>query len=162
VTVSDSSAFILAHHNYSAAIVTLREPFSSIPEGSFFGSVANLLLQRECIKVRGRWIYLYHAIDSNGVTVEFWFSEQRNLTAAKRCLRKALERHERPERIELDGSQTNREAILSCGTTNRLQDRSRRKLTPSRIRPSACLTLHIEQDHRAVNRRIRPMLGSSS
>jgi transposase-like protein len=34
------------------------------------------------IKVRGRWMYLYRAIDSHGDTVEFWFSERRNLTAA--------------------------------------------------------------------------------
>jgi transposase-like protein len=34
------------------------------------------------IKVRGRWMYLYRAIDSNGETVEFWFSERRYLTAA--------------------------------------------------------------------------------
>ena len=66
------------------------------------------------IKVRGHWRYLYRAIDSNGDTVEFWFSERRNLAAAKRFLRKALKRHGRPERIVIDGSQTNREAILSC------------------------------------------------
>jgi len=111
------------------------------------------------IKVRGRWMYLYRAIDSDGDTVEFWFSERRNLTAAKRFLRKALKRHGRPERIVIDGSQTNREAILSCDTTNRLQDRSRRKLKPIRIRQSAYLNNRIEQDHRAIKRRIRPMLG---
>ena len=69
-------------------------------------------------------MYLYGAIDSNGDTVEFWFSERRNLTAAQRFLRKALKRHGRPERIVIDGSQTNREAILSCGATSRLQDGS--------------------------------------
>jgi putative transposase len=42
------------------------------------------------IKVRGRWMYLYRAIDSNGDTVEFWFSERRNLIAAKCFLSKAL------------------------------------------------------------------------
>ena len=45
------------------------------------------------IKVRGRWMYLDRAIDSNGDTVEFWSSEQRTLTAAKRFLRMALKRH---------------------------------------------------------------------
>jgi transposase-like protein len=114
------------------------------------------------IKVRGRWMYLYRAIDSIGDTVEFWFSERRNLTAAKRFLRKALKRHGRPERIVIDGSQTNREAILSCDTTDRLQDRSRRKLKPIRIRQSAYLNNRIEQDHRAIKRRIRPMLGFKS
>jgi transposase-like protein len=111
------------------------------------------------IKVRGQWKYLYRAIDSNGDTVEFWFRERRNLSAAKRFLRKALTRHGRPERIVIDGSQTNREAILLCDTADRLQDRSRRELKPIRIRQSAYLNNRIEQDHRAIKRRIRPMLG---
>lgn len=114
------------------------------------------------IKVRGRWMYLYRAIDSNGDTVEFWFSERRNLTAAKRFLRQALKRHGRPERIVIDGSQTNQKAILCCDTASRLQDRSRRKLKPIRIRRSAYLNNCIEQDHRAVKRRVRPMLGFNS
>jgi putative transposase len=114
------------------------------------------------IKVRGRWMYLYRAIDSNGDTVEFWFSERRNLTAAKRFLRKALKRHGRPERIVIDGSQTNREAILVCDTTDRLEDRARRDLKPIRIRQSAYLNNRIEQDHRAVKRRVRSMLGFKS
>ena len=114
------------------------------------------------IKVRGRWMNLYRAIDSNGDTVEFWFSERRNLTAAKRFLSKALQRHGRPERIVIDGSQTNREAILSCDATSRLEDRSRRKLKPIRVRQSRYLNNWIEQDHRAITRRIRPMLGFKS
>lgn len=114
------------------------------------------------IKVRGRWTYLYRAIDSNGDTVEFWFSERRNLTAAKRFLRKALKSHGRPERIVIDGSQTNREAILSCDATNQLEDRSGRKLKPISIRQSAYLNNRIEQDHRATKRRVRPMLGFKS
>jgi putative transposase len=114
------------------------------------------------IKVRGRWMYLYRAIDSNGDTVEFWFSERRNLAAANRFLRKALKRHGRPDRIVIDGSQTNREAILCCDTMDRLQNRSRRQLKPIRIRQSAYLNNRIEQDHRAIKRRIRPMLGFKS
>jgi putative transposase len=114
------------------------------------------------IKVRGRWMYLYRAIDSNGDTVEFWFSERRNLTAAKRFLRKALKRHGRPERIVIDGSPTNREAILSCDAESRLQDRSRGRLKPIRIRQSQYLNNRIEQDHRAIKRRVRPMLGFKS
>jgi transposase-like protein len=114
------------------------------------------------IKVRGRWMYLYRAIDSNGDTVEFWFSERRNLTAAKRFLSKTLKRHGRPERIVIDGSQTNREAILACDTESQLQDRSRRKLKLIRIRQSRYLNDRIEQDHRAVKRRVRPMLGFKS
>jgi putative transposase len=114
------------------------------------------------IKVRGRWTYLYRAIDSNGDTVEFWFSDRRNLAAAKRFLHKALKRHGRPERIVIDGSQTNLEAIISCDTADRLHDRARRDLKPIRIRQSAYLNNRIEQDHRAIKRRVRPMLGFKS
>ena len=89
--------------------------------------------------------------------MEFWFSGRRNLTAAKRFLRKALKRHGRPERIVIDGSQ-----ILSCDTADRLQDRSRRDLKPIRIRQSAYLNNRIEPDHRATKRRVRPMLGFKS
>ena len=113
-------------------------------------------------KVRGHWMYLYRAIDSVGDTVEFWFSEHRDLPAAKRFFRKALERHGRPDRIVIDGSQTNREAIVSCDTTHRLQDRSRRRLKPVRIRQSQYSNNRIEQDHRRIKRRIRPMLGFKS
>lgn len=114
------------------------------------------------IKVRGRWMYLYRAIDSVGDTVEFWFSEHRDLSAAKRFLRKALQRHGRPERIVIDGSQTNREAILSCDAESRLRDRSRRQLKPIRIRKSQYLNNRIEQDHRRIKCRVRPMLGFKS
>lgn len=57
------------------------------------------------IKVRGQWMYLYRAIDSVGDTVEFWFSEQRDLPSAKRFFRKTLARHGRPDRVVIDGSQ---------------------------------------------------------
>lgn len=42
------------------------------------------------IKVHGRWMYLYRAIDSVGDTVEFWFSEQRDLLSAKRFFRMSV------------------------------------------------------------------------
>jgi putative transposase len=114
------------------------------------------------IKVKGRWMYLYRAIDSNGDTVEFWFSERRNPASAKRLLRKALKRHGRPERIVIDGSQTNRQAILPCDAESRLQDRSRRGLELIRIRQSQYPNNRIGQDHRAIKRRVRPMLGFKS
>jgi putative transposase len=114
------------------------------------------------IKVRGRWMYLYRAIDDVGDTVEFWFSERRNLAGAKQFLSRAFKRHGRPERIVIDGSQTNREAILSCDTVSRLRDGSRRRLTPVRIRQCRYLNNRIEQDHRGIKRRVRSMLGFKS
>ena len=62
----------------------------------------------------------------------------------------------------IDGSQTNREAILSCDAESQLQDRSRRRLKPTKVRQSQYLNKCIEQDHRAVKRRVRSMLGFKS
>ena len=110
------------------------------------------------VKVRGTWMYLYRAIDSVGNTVEFWFSDHRDLTAAKRFLRQAQANNGRPARIVIDGSPTNREAIIACDTENRLQPKSRRPPKRILIRNSQYLNNRIEQDHR----RIRPMLGFKS
>ena len=111
------------------------------------------------VRVRGRWTYLYRAVDSGGDTVEFFFSENRDLPAAKRFLRKALEHHGRPERIVIDGSQTNRQAIVACDGESRLRDQSQRPLLPIRIRQNRYLNNRIEQDHRRIKRRVRSMLG---
>ena len=107
-------------------------------------------------------MYLYRAVDSVGDTVEFFLSENRDLPAAKRFIRKALKRHGRPDRIVIDGSQTNREAIIACDGESRLRDQSRRPLKPIRIRQSQYLNNRIEQDHRRIKRRIRSMLGFKS
>lgn len=107
-------------------------------------------------------MYLYRAIDSVGDTVEFHFSEHRDLVAAKRFLRRAFQRHGRPERIIIDGSQTNREAIIVCDGESRLRDRSLRSAKPIRIRRSQYLNNRIEQDHRRIKRRLQAMLGFNS
>lgn len=50
---------------------------------------------------------IYAPIDDVGDTVEFWFSEQRDLPAAKRFFRQVLERHGRSDASSSTGSQTN-------------------------------------------------------
>jgi IS6 family transposase len=42
------------------------------------------------IKVKGQWKYLYRAVDSNGNTIDFMLSENRDALAAKRFFEKAL------------------------------------------------------------------------
>lgn len=91
-----------------------------------------------------------------------WLSEHRDLSAAKRFFKRASARHGRPERVVIDGSQTNWEAIISCDTISRLQDRSRRRLEPVRIRQRQYLNNRIEQDYRRIKRRVRSMLGFKS
>ena len=49
------------------------------------------------IKVRGQGMYPFRTIDGAGDTVEFFFSEHRDLSSAKRFIRKEVRRHGRPE-----------------------------------------------------------------
>ena len=42
------------------------------------------------VKVRGRWMVLYHALDSEGNTLDFLLNATRSRRAAKRFLRKVL------------------------------------------------------------------------
>ncbi|PRA52761.1 hypothetical protein CQ062_17815 [Ochrobactrum sp. MYb68] len=77
-------------------------------------------LDETYIKVKGKWLYLYRVIDSNGDTIELYFNKEPDLAAAKRFIRKALAKHGRPKRTTIDGSETNRTAILQCDVENRL------------------------------------------
>ncbi|MBO1042362.1 IS6 family transposase [Brucella pituitosa] len=69
----------------------------------------------------------------------------------------ALNRHGRPERITIDGSQTNRTAILQCDAENRLRQAGK----PIAIRSSKYMNNTIEQDHRRIKRRT-PLCSVSS
>jgi len=42
------------------------------------------------IRVKGRWTYLYRAVDKVGRTVDFYLSERRDVNAAKHFFRKAM------------------------------------------------------------------------
>ena len=57
------------------------------------------------IKVRGKWAYLYRALDKFGNTIDFYLSATRNTKAAKRFLGKALrgwKEWELPEVVNTD------------------------------------------------------------
>ena len=46
------------------------------------------------IRVKGKWVYLYRAVDSSGATIDFLLSAKRDAAAAERFLAKGLGRRE--------------------------------------------------------------------
>jgi transposase-like protein len=56
------------------------------------------------IRVKGKWVYLYRAVDSSGATIDFLLSAKRDAAAAQRFLAKALggENHPAPRVINTD------------------------------------------------------------
>jgi transposase-like protein len=104
------------------------------------------------IKVKGRWRYLYRAVDKQGGTVDFLLSERRDVAAAKHFFRKALKNRGAPRVITLDAYAASHRAITelkSAGTIGRRV----------RIRSSKYLNNVVEQDHRRIKQRIQAMLG---
>jgi transposase-like protein len=105
------------------------------------------------IRVRGRWTYLYRAVDRQGLTVDFLLSQHRDIAAAKRFFTRAIEHHCTPETITLDGYPATHAAVAELKKSGVLR-------LQTKVRKSKYLNNLIEQDHRRVKQRLYPMLGS--
>ena len=101
-------------------------------------------------------MYLYRAVDGQGNTVEFCLSRTRGIAAAKAFFRKALKHHREPHSITLDGHQPSHSALRRMGMNGEFNFRGR---NPVKIRCCQYLNNVVEQDHRRVKGRLRPMLG---
>jgi transposase-like protein len=104
------------------------------------------------IKVKGGWTYLYRAVDKQGRTVDFLLSERRDVGAAKRFFSKAMKKHGTPRVITLDAYAASHRAITELKSAGTIARRVG-------IRSSKYLNNVVEQDHRRIKQRIRPMLG---
>ena len=109
------------------------------------------------VRIAGRWLYLFRAVDSHGQTVDFYLSETRDREAAKRFLMKALANLDnRPPRVfARDGLRSYPAAIRELQSEG-LMHRSCRQ----RTRPYA--NNRIKSDHRFIKRRLRAMQGLRS
>jgi transposase-like protein len=105
------------------------------------------------IKVRGCWKYLYRSVDRDGATVDFLLTSRRDEAAARRFLERAIGRHGEPEKITIDKSGANTAAINSYNAEHKAS---------IEMRQCKYLNNIVEQDHRAIKRITRPMLGFKS
>jgi putative transposase len=100
------------------------------------------------LRVKGKWCYLYRAIDREGNLVDSMLSETRDMAAAKTFFRGAVSVIGKlPRQVTSDGHDSYPRAIrevLGCQVEHRC---------------SAYLNRRIEQDHRGVKQRYYPMLG---
>jgi transposase-like protein len=100
------------------------------------------------LEVDGRWCYVYRAIDSAGALVDVLFSERRDMKAAKSFFRSAKAvTGIAPDRVTTDGHDSYPRAI-------------RTELGKEvRHRTNRYLNNRLEQDHRGLKGRYRPMRG---
>jgi transposase-like protein len=102
------------------------------------------------IQVGGQWKYLYRAVDRLGHTVDFLLTAKRDQAAARRFFERAIGLHDVPEKITIDKSCANTAAVRSMFADSGPE-------IP--LRQSIYLNNLVEQDHRAIKRRTRSMLG---
>ena len=107
------------------------------------------------IKVNGCWVYLYRAVDSLGNTIEFLLRKHRDAEAAKAFFRKAFKYNGRPEKVNIDKSGSNISALKAANKT--LPEDQQIE-----VRQVKYLNNIVEQDHRFIKKRTKPMLGFKS
>ncbi len=105
------------------------------------------------MKAKGQWIYLYHAVDSEGNTIDFYLSESRDKQAVKRFFKKTMA-----------ASHICKPRAITADKNPAIQKLKEEKRMPEgiQIRQVKYLNNIVEQDHRFIKKRVRSMLGFKS
>jgi len=107
------------------------------------------------IKVKGKWTYLYRAVDHDGQTLDFLLSERRDLAAARRFFKKTIATNGVPERVVIDKSGANLAGLQAVNTILKFTGTG----DIIEIRQIKYLNNILEQDHRFIKRITKPMMA---
>jgi putative transposase len=107
------------------------------------------------IKVKGKWVYLYRAVDKYGLTIDFCLRAKRDAVTAKAFFRRAIKQHGKPAKVGVDKSGSNKCALDSINDNYPEGEKIE-------IRQNKYLNNVVEQDHRFIKRRTKPALGYKS
>lgn len=154
VEMMEERGLLMAHttimrwvHQYGPELDTRIRPYLKLTNDSW-------RVDETYIKVKGKWMYLYRAVDSEGDTIEFHLSKTRDKQAAKDFFKKALRSNHvsKPRVITIDKNPAYPIAI---------EQLKKEKSIPEgmQIRQQKYLNNIVEQDHRFIKKRVRSMLG---
>jgi transposase-like protein len=106
------------------------------------------------VKIKGTWMYLYRAVDSQGKTLEFRLSATRDAEAAKQFFAKALGASHTvtPRVITVDKNAASPKAFHELKVAGTLA-------AVCELRQSKYLNNLVEQDHRFIKRLTKPGMG---
>ena len=107
------------------------------------------------IKVRGKWMYHYRAVDRDGQTLDFMLSERRDKAAARRFFRRAIGTNGVPDRVVIDKSGANLAGLEAVNVILKFTGTGQ----TIKILQVKYLNNILEQDHRFIKRITGQMLG---
>lgn len=107
------------------------------------------------IKVKGRWTYLYPAVDRDGQTLDFLLSERRDRAAARRFFRRAIASNGLPDRVVIDKSGANLAGLQAVNVILKFTAPGK----TVKVIQAQYLNNILEQDHRFIKRITGPMMG---
>ena len=114
-----------------------------------------LQLTHPYIQIKGKWTYLYRAIDKFGDTVDFLLSEKRDEAAATGFFRQAIDGNGLPEKVVIDKSGSNNAGLENINLLLMLAG----LYCWIEILQVKYLNNRIEQDHRYIKKITKPMMG---
>lgn len=111
------------------------------------------------LKLKGKDVYLYRAIDKFGNTIDFKLSNKRDKKAAFSYFKKCIKQHGFPEKVTMDKSGANKAGIDEINLQLALLFMLGGIFYQIQVRQIKYLNNIIEQDHRGVKRITKPMMG---
>ena len=117
-------------------------------------------LDETFVRIAGKWMYLFRAVDSHGQTVDFYLSETRDREAAKCFLKKALATPDNrpPGVVARDGLPSYPAAIRQSDPLSCEAERGRRGFPPRQIHPrqlQSCISPGCDRRLRLYQRAVR-------
>jgi len=126
-------------HRFTPLLVEAARPCRHAPGDRWF-------VDETYVKITGRWVYLYRAIDQYGQVIDVLVSEKRDLAATRRFFTRALQHGPRPAEVCTDRAPAYPRVL-------------------DELAPSACHVVEqyannpVEADHGRLKSRLRPMRG---
>jgi putative transposase len=114
------------------------------------------------LKIKGKDVYLYRAVDKFGKTIDFKLSEKRDKKAAFSFFQKCISKHGLPEKVTIDKSGANKAAIDLVNVQLILFFVISGIFYSIQVRQIKYLNNIIEQDHRSIKKITKPMMGFKS
>ena len=107
------------------------------------------------IKIKGKWVYLYRAVDKFGDTIDFMLSEHRDEAAATAFFKQAIDANGFPNKVVMDKSGANYAGLENINMLLMLAG----LISFVEILQVKYLNNLIEQDHRFIKKITNPMRG---